>query len=235
MNHHRKDHLQTIKMAELIHLNPHFLHILARLGVKLGFEDKNVEAVCSMHSINLGFFLSLARLHLGGLANIEEPTSKQQLTQLIGYLKESHSYYLSIKLPQLKLLIAAFAETVERAPKELLNKFWTDYENEVREHMWYENNTIFPLVEQVVAGADARSKLGSFEQFEENHEDIAEALLDLKNLLIKYFPPTEKEEARRAILLELFDLEADLKYHQEIENSLLVPMVKHYTQQKITR
>ncbi|MGC8803040.1 MAG: hypothetical protein ACP5PS_04610, partial [Bacteroidales bacterium] len=53
----------------------------------------------------------------------------------------------------------------------------------------------------------------SVEEYREHHDDIEEKLSDLKNLLIKYLPAREDQQARRRLLTHLFELESDLAIH----------------------
>jgi len=77
----------------------------------------------------------------------------------------------------------------------------------------------------------------SINDYEDEHDNVEEKLFDLKNLIIKYLPALENNSTSYKILLELFDLEKDLREHARIEDMILVPKVgaMEFTIQKMSR
>lgn len=62
--------------------------------------------------------------------------------------------------------------------------------------------------------------------YEEEHDNMEEKLVDLKNIMIKYLPEPFNHETVNRIIAELFWLEKDLHDHARIEDKVLVPKVK---------
>jgi len=220
----------TMKMSDLIHVNYHFLLVLKRLNIGLGFKEKSVAEVCLEHNIPPEFFSMLVRLQLDGRVPTIYNVKRDYFRCLVLYLKNSHDFFIREKLPYINNLIGRYCAATNYDAQGLLEKFWREYANEVNNHMEYENSTVFPLIYSIYDKPE-RAEFDShlIRQFELNHDDIAEALLDLKNLLIKYFPKSKNEDLRNEIIMELFELEADLQNHQQVENQILIPMVKHYS------
>lgn len=69
-------------------------------------------------------------------------------------------------------------------------------------------------------------KKESITLYADDHDNIEDKLFDLKNLMIKYLPPTEDYSLSNAILYELFRLERDLGDHSRIEEKVLIPKVE---------
>ena len=76
----------------------------------------------------------------------------------------------------------------------------------------------------------------SIMDYEDEHDNVEEKLFDLKNLIIKYLPAPKNELTSYKILLELFELEKDLREHARIEDMILVPKVEamEFTIQKMS-
>ena len=90
-------------------------------------------------------------------------------------------------------------------------------------HYDYEEQTVFPYIEQLIAGR--RIEGYDIAQFEKNHSNIDEKLSDLQNIIIKYLPTDSPFERRAEILEEVYNMEDDLVSHALIEDKILVPMV----------
>ncbi|MCF8406203.1 MAG: hypothetical protein K9H58_19835, partial [Bacteroidales bacterium] len=65
----------------------------------------------------------------------------------------------------------------------------------------------------------------SINVFAGEHDNVEEKLYDLKNIIIKYLPPSKDKALRNRILMELFRLEKDLNAHAELEDKVLIPKV----------
>ena len=117
-----------------------------------------------------------------------------------------------------------------------LEKFFDQYIEEVTDHLAYEDETAFPYMAMISAyQKKTDSPLGQVDYsvniFEDRHDNIQEKLSDLKNLLIKYFPPANDRYIRIRMLNELIDFEEDLINHARIEDKVLIPVVKQLEKQ----
>jgi regulator of cell morphogenesis and NO signaling len=121
----------------------------------------------------------------------------------------------------------------------MIGKFFDEYISEVKEHLNYEDDVVFPYVTSLnnrLNNNDSPSEpsLYSVTEYREHHDDIEEKLTDLKTLLIKYMPQKNDQQLRRKLLLCLFELEYDLNIHSQIEETLLIPMVEIMDQIEMT-
>ena len=227
-----------MKMAEVIHLNYHLLNIISRFRISLGFGDKTIERICKEYDIDINFFLEILnsfhdknyfpKKHLQGFP----------LKLIIDYLRESHNYYLHIKIPQIEQLLHQLSEYSNGISGEsfrLIDKFFHEYKKELEEHIRREEEKVYPYVFFIEEAFHAKNQSEdivdrilkySIEDFKNEHDNIEDKLFDLKNIIIKYLPQQVDANLCHTILFELFRLETDLNDHTRIENKVLVPKVR---------
>ena len=102
-------------------------------------------------------------------------------------------------------------------------RFFDEYVGEVRKHMLYEEQTLFPYVHRLLAGEKPAGY--DIDRFERQHNSVEAKMTELKNILIKYYPAKE-HNALNDVLFDIFTTEADLASHNFVENNLFVPLVK---------
>jgi len=219
------------RMADVIMRNEHLLLVIERFGISLGFGDKTVREVCEAYRLNIPLVLAVMNLFINNPVSSENRLTEDMLTDLIGYLRHAHRYFLDEKLPYINELIDRFIEHTENPDTRLLQSFFKDYAQEVDEHMQLEDETAFPYIQALYNATrgktcDQNALHYSIDEFLEHHSDIEEKLEDLTHLLIKHFPPTKDRFYRNMILFELFALQYDLNDHGGIEEHILVPLVR---------
>jgi regulator of cell morphogenesis and NO signaling len=150
------------------------------------------------------------------------------------YLANSHDYYINEKIPHLQLLFMQLLEVTSHPARQQLKQFFEDYMKEVIEHIEYEEQIVFPYIQDLMLSGRSQGKAPkgyTIHDLEQRHSNIEEKLSDLKNLLIKYFPTANDRYQRIRALNELFDLEQDLINHARLEDKVLIPLVESYEQQ----
>ncbi len=236
-----------MKMAELIHINYQLLSVLDRFGIRLGFGDKQVKDVCRFYKIDTNFFLEIVNTFHDKDYFPSKSLQDFSVEMIINYLRKTHDYYHEKKVPEIEEII----DQLEKDCKEqtnnikLLRKFFIEYKEELIHHTKKEDNLVFPYasaVEKLYSGKDVNQKEKdvlkqySMKTFKEEHDNIEEKLYDLKNIIIKYLPPTKKQSTSIHLLELLFQLEKDLNDHARIEDKVMVPkimeMEKHLRQTK---
>lgn len=224
-------------MAEVIHQNYHLLTIIDRFGIKLGFGDKTVGLVCNENNINPDFFIEIINSY-----NFPNYFPKRELqgfpcNMIINYLRKSHQYYLSKNIPKIQSLLIKLPQITPDEniqSLQLLDKFFTEYRNELNIHIHREEQRVYPYVFEVEnayvsrqASPEIMDKIQSYSirNYKNEHDNIEDKLLDLKNILIKYLPVPVDADLCQEILIELFRLETDLNDHTRMEEKILVPKV----------
>ncbi len=221
----------TDKMASLMSAEPQALRVIARFRLPLGIGEKTIGEVCMENSVHTDTFLAVINYKIGAEGQHVD-VDKLSLPTLINYLRQSHSHFFDFSLPMLRRkLIEAINYSVSdsRVPM-LIIRFFDEYANEMAVHMQHENEQVFPYVEGLLRGE--RSEQFSSAQFAEQHrtvddQNIADKLTELKNLIVKYYPPTEDNSLLLSALYDLFMTEQDLATHCAIEDNLLLPAVRH--------
>jgi len=215
-----------MKMADII-TDSKILSVLERLNIKLGFGEATIEEICNKYHLSTHLFLMICNIYSFDdfTPNIDGLT-ENDIPKIIGYLKKSHEYWLNSCFPQLHKNIHTMLDSCDEVNKNVLNKFYDDYDVEVKKHLDYEEHTVFPYI------LSLGKEKGSFriKDFEENHSDLDEKLSDLKNIVMKYLPEAYVSQARIDVLNDIFKIEEDLNKHTVIENSLLIPLVSKIEQ-----
>jgi len=224
-------------MADVIHHNYMVLPIFNRFGIQLGFGNKSIDAVCIHHSINTDFFLEIINCFNNAEYFPEEQLQSFSVKLIVDYLSKTHRYYITTKLPRIKKLIEEMFDSSTADEKQyagLVKNFVNEYEQELKEHTGREDEQIYPyalqledafLKQQASPQLIHKIKSSSIKKFEREHGNIEEKLLDLKNIIIKFMPPTHNSNLCNTILMEIFNLEDDLNNHSVIEEKVLVPKV----------
>lgn len=231
------------KLADAIHNNYLLLSILNRFGIHLGFGDKTVKQVCEEHGVNQQFFLEIVNSFLDSEYFPQSELQSFPIKLIIEYIKNSHSYYVNVKLPQIESKIAELTEgscEENKKPYQLIANFFSQYKQELTEHTTNEENDVHPYILKIDkayqenAITDEIIKLvkdESISNYADDHDNVEDKLFDLKNLIIKYIPPVEDYTLSNSILFELFRLERDLNDHARIEEKVLVPKVQQLEKQ----
>lgn len=219
------------KMNDLIRSDASLLLTMTRFGLPLGFGDKSVREVCQENGIDSSTFLAVVNFITDNLKPEAIQAGNISISDLITYLKNAHSFFLDFKLPLIRRkLIEAIDDAVNEEPyKQMILKFYDGYEREVRKHMDYENDKVFPYVLELCNGTkDPDYNIAVFEQ---NHENIESKLSDLKNILVKYFPSQQPNFLLNEVLFDLSDCELDLDRHTKVEDLLFVPLTERIEKQ----
>lgn len=143
------------------------------------------------------------------------------LQELVLYLKASHEFYTQICFPKLHEAIHAMLKKCDRQVSDVMNRFFDEYEKDVRAHFEYEEKILFPC-------ATALAKGNPVGKIEHGHASIVTSLKDMKSLVINHIPYSECSEDKINVLSYIFRLEEDLGKHVLIEERLFIPLVKKF-------
>jgi regulator of cell morphogenesis and NO signaling len=214
------------KMSDLINENHSLLLVISRFGLSLGFGDKTVEEVCQTNGIDCTTFLAVVNFLSEGNFEVGKDYDNISIETVIDYLKNSHVYFLDFKLPAIRnKLLSAINASDQSIPYEVLfMKFFDEYFSEVRKHMEYENKVVFPYVVKLLRGE--RDPRYSISVFQERHNEIESKLVELKNIIIKYYPAKGSNHLLTEVLFDILSCEIDLASHGQVEDYLFVPAIE---------
>lgn len=222
---HYNDYKDTDRMCDIICEEPDLLQMMSRFGIPLGVGELTVAQVCDSHGVDTATFLAVANFIKRGAHGAADNLNDVSVKALMDYLKQAHSYFLDFQLPAIRRkLLEALDCSQPGEVSYLILKFYDDYMAEVRKHMLHENRKVFTYVDELLQGR--RTGDYSISQFARGHTSIEVKLQELKNIIIKYYAPTEQAELLNTVLYDIFTCETDLRIHCQVEDDIFVPAVE---------
>jgi regulator of cell morphogenesis and NO signaling len=220
---HLGKYKETDKMSDLICENYQMLLVMSRFGIALGFGEQSIGEVCRHNRVDAPTFLTVVNMLIDDERK-EMADASISVASLVSYLKNAHAYFLDFRLPAIRNKLVEAIAGGSKDVAAVIVRYYDEYTGEVRKHMQYEENTVFPYVEALMnAGADARSyHIGIFGR---QHEDIDAKLSELKDIIIKYYPANSSNELN-SVLFDIFTCSLDLASHNDVENYLFIPVIK---------
>ncbi len=214
-----REYLPTDKMSHLISDNPMLLMTMSRFGMSLGFGDKNVEQACDTQNIDCNTFLAICNF----ISFNKVSTAHLSVDALLNYLSNAHKYFLDFCLPRIRRrLIDAIDCSAQDEIGFLILRFYDDYTAEVRNHMDYENATVFEYVKKLLDGEQTPDY--SIKVFASGHHSIHNKLKELKEIIVRYLPQKDNN-LLNAVLFDIISCENDLISHCKAEDMIFVPVV----------
>ena len=211
-------------MIDLIRDNYNVLQALGSFGINLGFGDKTVEEVCKDNGVDCRTFLIVVNFLVNGYFRDEE-LEYVNVGSLLHYLQANHKYYLDFQLPFMRKELSDSLDPDGRVDK-LIMDFYDAYAAEVRKHMKYEEDRLFPYINSLLEGV--REEGYNIDAYAKHHGMADVKLKELKNIIIKYLPGDSlRNNMLTATLYDLYNNEEWLQLHAKVENEILVPVIKN--------
>lgn len=208
-------------LRSLINRFPKLLMVLRRFRVSLGFGNATVSEVCDKAGVDAQTFLAVANY----LCNGKKDNNSIDLHSLMEYLRNSHDYFLGFALPSIRRkLLEALPVAQPDSVSMLILRYFDDYVDEVKVHMDYENQSVFPYVDALLAG----KPVSSFDiaKFEASHAPLAPKLRELKEIFVTHYQGSGNEDLLNAVLYDIITCERDLLTHCAVEDNIFVPAVE---------
>lgn len=223
------------KMSDLIKENHSLLLVISRFGLSLGFGDQTIKEICDANEIDCTTFLAVVNFLSESNFEIDYTYEDISIPSLINYLKNAHTYFLDFKLPIIRdKLIKAINHENQHIPYEsMFIRFFDEYVSEVKKHMEYENKVVFRYVLKELKGE--QNLHYSISIFHSRHNEIDSKLIELKNILVKYYPAKGNNLLLTEVLFEILSCEVDLATHNQVEDYLFIPAVEALEQKNKLR
>lgn len=213
----------TDKLINVISDNYSVLQSLGAFGINLGFGDKTVEEVCNDEKVDTYTFLAVVNYTVNGY-NIFEDAANISVPTLIHYLKASHDYFLGYQLPTIRKKLEEALDQENNLAKLIL-KIYTEYEHTTRNHMQYEEKTVFPYVEALERHEQPSDY--DVQTYSKHHYATDRKLNELKNIIIKYLPSDGLHNNQlTSTLYDIYNCEEWLKQHAAVEEHIFIPAVR---------
>ena len=208
------------RIRDILEDNSQLLLVLNRFNIPFGFGNSTIEDVCTDNKIDVSTFLAVINIVTGK----SEAEYSVHLPDLMGYLRHSHSYILDFSLPAIRdILIKGVHQPQLDNVALLIIKFFDEYMEEVRNHMDYEDNIVFPYIEQLQNGIISSGF--KIDDFADHHDSVVSKLNELKDIFLQHYTLPNTRLLSNA-LLQISECGDDLVSHCELEDRLLVPAVK---------
>ncbi len=218
-----------MKMADVVSANHSLLLVLPRLGIRLGFGEQSVKEVCHRYRLDVDFVLLIFNVYtFDNYLPAADTLANTNLQPLVPYLQASHRYYLSERLPHIKRHLLNVAAHAGDRYGTVLRQFFADYEHEVQDHFAFEEQHIFPMLEQADTQPDKKvqAKLRQSTHLSHNHSDLVDRLSDLSGIVLKYIPGETLTEELNELVFGIMQLSSDLEKHALLEEKLLIPYIR---------
>lgn len=210
------------RMCDLVSDRYPVLQVMSRFGIALGFGDKTVGEVCAENEVDAATFLAVVNLSVDPTAG-EELAAEVSVRTLLDYLHNSHGYFLDFRLPAIRRKLIEAVDCSLSDVSFAIMRYFDEYVAEVDRHMTYEEKSVFPYVEALLAGEKKADY--SIDIFRRHHDRVEERLRELKNILIKYYPSGGSNELN-GVLYDIFTCEEELASHNAVENQIFIPAVE---------
>lgn len=196
------------------------LPLLSRFSIPLGLGNETLNDVCRRNDIDVKALLLVLNYIRTGIIDSSYISVVSPL-EVVKFLKNSHDYFINYKFGHIRKNLIAALDLETNPTNNLILKFFDSFVKKVEDHFRYEENTVFPYVESLV---DGKKSAYMIEIFERHHEEVVDALAELKNIILRYYRTTAPN-LMYDVLVDIYNCEEDLASHSDIENNLLIPMV----------
>lgn len=210
------------RMCDLVSARYPVLQVMSRFGIALGFGDKTIGEVCAENKVDTDTFLAVVGISVNRSGG-EELSGAVAVRSLLDYLHNSHGYFLGFRLPAIRRKLIGAVDCSLSDVSFAIMRYFDEYVAEVDRHMSYEEKSVFPYVEALLAGEKKADY--SIDIFRRQHDKVEARLRELKNIIIKYYPSGGTNELN-GVLYDIFTCEEELASHNAVENELFVPAVE---------
>ncbi|MBQ9473695.1 MAG: hemerythrin domain-containing protein [Bacteroidales bacterium] len=208
----------TMKMAYLIEVNHNLILTLPRFNIPLGFGDRSIRDVCKANNVPEDLLLLVCNIYtFDNYLPTDKELSDIDMSLLIPYLQASHRYYIDERLPHIGRHLHNMTKRIDTRYGTMLEKFYHDYQAEVKEHFDHEEVEVFPYL------LDPHKMSTNFMLV---HDTLVDKLSDLTQIVYKYLPSDTLPDETIELVFDILQLSSDLKKHALIEEKVLVPYSK---------
>ena len=211
------------QVIDVVERNYNLLPLLSRFSLPLGFGNKTVEALCRENGINPALFVLIVNFMITG--HLDESSARQNVrpTEVVDFLHNSHEYFLQYKFPHIRSILLQALDRDNDDINPAIVTFFDALIKQVEAHFTYEESVVFPYIRSLETGSKSDY---SIDVFRRQHDDEINATLrELKNVILRYYVTTLPNRMYD-VLVDIYNVEDDLRSHTIIENRLLVPLVK---------
>ncbi|MDR1005855.1 MAG: hemerythrin domain-containing protein [Bacteroidales bacterium] len=219
------------KMSEVITENFMMLNILSRFAMPLGTGQKTIKQFCKQNNVDTNTFLQIINLATDDSdANIVD--AELHFPSILRFLENSHHYFIEFRLPMIGTKLQNALRNQSPVVMKSIMDYFNEYFREVKKHFNYEERKVFPYITSLINNTP--NDKYNISIFSRQHDHVEVKLMELKNILIQYYPLQTSYELND-VLFNIFICADDLRLHNDIEDRLLVPSIKEIEQKTLSK
>ena len=218
-------------LASIVTKNHHSVSVLEKYNLDFCCNGKRtLEEACNAKSLSASSIEE-------ELLNIINPSDQKLMPftdmtaeQLISHIMVKHHFYVKQIIPQLYGHLQKVANKHgDRFPNmRRVAEIFAVVAEEMTSHMEKEELILFPRIKQIESATDTTIPAGFIEGpigvMEAEHEQVGEALYEIRSLTNNYLAPDGACNTFKIALAELKEFEEDLHQHVHLENNILFPL-----------
>ena len=217
--------------SELIEQNLIYQYFTDKLDISPTSYKKPISKVCEEQHLNTNLIQALLKTYDETLEFPYSELNKFAINEILDYLKLTHHFYLTKKLPEIEQTITHLNNNYKNSHKLLVSLclFFVNYKKKLEEHIKYEEKHLFPYIESLCnlnrKSDTCISSTFSAKTFIENHTNIESDLNKVRQTILEFTGSQKTPLPYNVFLLQLHYFEIDLCKHAMIEDLVLIPMV----------
>ncbi|MEX2596604.1 MAG: hypothetical protein WEC59_06695 [Salibacteraceae bacterium] len=213
-------------LKNTIHFEPLTSIALERYDLFQNGNELRVELISNASIKDVDFIIELCTVY-GRPDLFDSATfSQYSMSVVLDYLKRTHAFYKERMLPKMEMAIKSIQSQFPDHPvSAMLTHFYSNYQNELLEHIELEENRLFPYAESLYDGKKPENY--SVVEFRYHHDhNIEDHLQTLLKMVETEFSDVAASFAYRAFKNMLVQFKVDLNIHHKVEEEVFLCMVE---------
>lgn len=198
------------KIADIAMDEPAIIPLLSRLGIKPGYGDMTIDDAAVTTGGDPSFMLMLINTWLVDDYFPESRLKVGHLNHIIKYLSSTNDYYLNSRLPNIDRHFSALLRNDNGGGKlALIKQLYDRLKTALVKRISYDRDIFFPAISNGVDAAPIALGI-----------DPAEALGDLRSMLIIHISGVSDANLWYAVIVAVDALEKDMHKNERIRSLL---------------
>lgn len=179
----------------------------------------------SVNGISPGLFSILCEIYTSDNPQVDlGKLDTSDIPVLLRILRNTHRHYLEASIVAIHDNVHRMTQLSTPENSAVINRFFDDYENDIKSHIHFEEKVVFKYIEGLLKGErDSRFSVGMLRDM---HNDAEDKLTDFKNIVMSHLPDSDTSDARYEVLVGILNIEDAIRRHTVIEERVLLPLAE---------
>lgn len=179
----------------------------------------------SVNGISPGLFSILCEIYTSDNPQVDlGKLDTSDVPVLLRILRNTHRHYLEASIVAIHDNVHRMTQISTPENSAVINRFFDDYENDIKSHIHFEEKVVFKYIEGLLKGErDSRFSVGMLRDM---HNDAEDKLTDFKNIVMSHLPDSDTSDARYEVLVGILNIEDAIRRHTVIEEKVLLPLAE---------